>query len=197
MHLWGCCLGGIWPFQREFPTAALPVLLFPVLGPSLYITLHLLICSWTLLEEAGEGTSCLPAASTPAKTGRILWMSPSRSTAHPLLPVSICGVYELQLTILESHYSENLLPHLIPPGFFFSLHSNRVTLSCAHTNATAGDLFSWCPSSCGHLSLPSGSFLGLHWHGSCTAAAPDWQECLIQASIPDKCKSILFFPVQW
>lgn len=121
-------------------------------------------------------------------------------TAHPLLLVCICGACELQapgpqpwslITV------KTCCPHLILslPGSFFSLHT--VSLSCAHPSATPGARFSRHRSCSGHLPLPSASCAGLRWHGNCTAAAPDWQECLIQGRIPEECKLILIFPVQW
>lgn len=122
-------------------------------------------------------------------------------TAHPWLPVSIWGACELQPPGSQPWSlitMQTCCLHLILslPGSFFSLHRSTISLSCARTNATAGAPFSQCPSRCGHLPCPA-SFLGLHWHGNCTAAAPDWQECLIQGSIPAECQSMLFFPVRW
>lgn len=89
-------------------------------------------------EEAGEGTSCLTAASTPAKTGRSLRRSPARSLQIILCSQWVFVVPELQPPGLQPWSLitvKTCCPHLILslPWFIFpSPDKHSFSLLCPH-----------------------------------------------------------------
>lgn len=171
MYVWGYCLGGIWPFEREFPNVSLLVLLFSSDRTFFvyYTALNDSILD-TNFRESAEPPHAFTAVSTPAKTARCL-----RTSFASLLRLMLCSQCTFMMFVYCSPVAHSLVAFLylklassafsFPSPVPLSFYTRTLFLSpVAHPKVTPGAFV--CPTSlllccCCHLRFPSTSFVGL------------------------------------
>jgi len=182
---------------------------FPVIGPSLYIILHLMSQFWTQTSESMETPHALYSSLNTCKDREVPQDVPRQSvTTDSLLPAYLYDVCKLQhsgsqpcsLVITRTCY---LCLSLSLPGSSFLLHMHcffpllptqmplLVSLCSQHPSCWAAAVIS-----------PSPQPGSLDWTsmGTVQYLASIRQEYFIQGRIHDECtasKFVLVFPLRW